>query len=241
MGDANIIEGDYQFKALHLGNPIQRFWHYSKQLAISRFLPPSCDDFVLDIGCGSGVVSRFLSDRGAKVLGIDANPAAIEFASRTYGSSSVRFQLGYVDESIELDRQADKIYCLELIEHIYLHQARDMLNLFSGMLKPGGRVLLTTPNYLSLWPVIEWGMDKLHLAPTMEEHQHVTHYTGSRLERLCRETGFRIEILSSFCLLSPWVALANWKLAEYFFGIECSLPLKWGSVLIIVMSKETSS
>ncbi|MCE5277342.1 MAG: methyltransferase domain-containing protein [Planctomycetaceae bacterium] len=236
-GDTTAIGGDYQHRALTQGPAVQRFWHYSKQLAVARLLPPAAGEFALDVGCGSGVISHYLAGRGASVLGIDANEAAIDFARSQGPGDGARFQCGLVDEAFALERPADKIYCLEVIEHLYADQGRRMLDVFAGLLARGGRVMLTTPNYASAWPLIERTMDLLHLAPPLREHQHVTHYTPRRLRRLCTDAGFTVERLMTQCFIAPWAAALSWRLAERLAAAEFRCDLRLGSILVAVLRK----
>ncbi|MCE5325134.1 MAG: methyltransferase domain-containing protein [Planctomycetaceae bacterium] len=237
IGDTTVIGGDYQHRALTHGPAVQRFWHYSKQLAVAKLLPPASGEFVLDVGCGSGVISHFLANQGPAVLGIDANEAAIEFARSHGQGDGARFLCGLVDEAFALERPADKIYCLEVIEHLYAGQGRQMLDVFAGLLAPGGQVLLTTPNYASAWPAIERTMDLLHLAPPMREHQHVTHYTPRRLRKLCTAAGFKVERLMTHCFIAPWAAALSWRLAERLAAAEFRYDLRLGSILVAVLRK----
>jgi len=237
-GDTTKIPGDYQYHALTQGNAVQRFWHHSKQLAIRRFLPPAEGDHILDVGCGSGVVASFLGQSGATVLAIDGNEDAIAFATRQFSRPNVNFKLGLIEDLAGLDqRPFDKIYCLELIEHIYLNQTRELFKQFGALLKPGGEVLVTTPNYHSLWPMIEWILDTAKLAPQMSEHQHVEFFYASKLEKLGVEAGFEIKRSSSMCFVAPWLAPLSWRLAEKVDGFESKFPFHPGSVLIGVFSK----
>jgi 2-polyprenyl-3-methyl-5-hydroxy-6-metoxy-1,4-benzoquinol methylase len=237
VGDTIKIGGDYQYKALTQGNPVQRFWHFSKHLSIMRYLPPSSQDNIIDVGCGSGVITSFLGESGASVVGVDGNSEAIEFANKKFSQPNITFKLGLVDDEFELAKSVDKIYCLEVIEHIYREQGRNMLNNFWRLLKPGGQVFLTTPNYKSLWPLIEWSMDKLGLAPPLAEHQHVEFYSMKKLRRLALECGFEIKVTSTTCLLSPWVAPINWTLAKRVDALESNLPGNMGSILVVVLGK----
>jgi 2-polyprenyl-3-methyl-5-hydroxy-6-metoxy-1,4-benzoquinol methylase len=77
-------------------------------LSIKRYLPPKPSDTVLDVGCGSGVVTSFLGEFGATVVGIDGNLDAIQFANQQFSHPNVKFQLGLVDENIQLDMLIDK-------------------------------------------------------------------------------------------------------------------------------------
>lgn len=51
--------------------------------AFDRLLSVESDDEMLDVGCGNGVVSRYLANKGARVTGIDASVDLIDYA-RTY-------------------------------------------------------------------------------------------------------------------------------------------------------------
>jgi len=51
-------------------------------------------DFVLDIGCGDGFFStRFFAQRAKKVIAVDIEPSAIEYAKRNYANSRIEFVL----------------------------------------------------------------------------------------------------------------------------------------------------
>lgn len=237
-GDRVDISGDYQYRAINQGNAIQRFWHFSKILAIDTLLPPCTDDTVLDVGCGSGVISHFLGATAEKVIGIDANPDAVKFAQQMYAKSNVHFQVGLADQLNEQEASFTKIYCLELIEHIYEFQFKSMLGCFSRLLKPGGKVFLTTPNYRSMWPLIEFLMDCLKLVPTMADHQHVTKYNRYKLRNLCVAGGFSMQNIRTMCFAAPWIAPFSWQAAKKLAKAEFSLSLIPGSILICVLSKE---
>ncbi len=240
-GDIIGISGDYQYRALTEGGPVQRFWHYSKQLVITRLLPPQPGQKVIDIGCGSGVISSFLGRSGAQVLGVDGNPQAVEFATGKFATDNVRFALGLVDETFHARWPADRIYCLEVIEHVYAHQAIQMLRVFHSLLVAGGKVFLTTPNYASAWPVIEYLMDSLGLAPPLRGHQHVQRYNRWKLRKLCIDAGFEVERIASYCFLAPWLAPLSWALAEKLAGLEARLDLGAGAILACVLRKADNS
>jgi len=236
-GDTVKIGGGYQYKALTEGNSIQRMWHLSKQLAIEKLMPPEKGDSIVDVGCGSGVITSFLGEFDVTVLGIDGNPEAINFAVDRFAKNNVTFMLGLVDESFGEAESYDKIYCLEVIEHLPLYQGRNMLNVFYNLLKPEGKVFLTTPNYRSMWPIIERLMDKFHLTPTLKDHQHVEFYHSKKLSKLAIDCGFKIDTLTSNCFLSPWIAPISWKLAKRLSFLEMNMSICFGSVLLTVLSK----
>lgn len=236
-GDAIAIPGDYQHRALHEGPAVQRFWHLSKQLAIQQLLPSQPGDFILDVGCGSGVISGFLGESGATVLGLDGSADAVAYATRTFANDHVSFRQALVDEHFSVDRPVDKIYCLEVIEHIYPPQAQRMLEIFCATLRPGGAVFMTTPNYRSLWPLIEWGMDRFSSAAHLSEDQHVAKYTPATLRALAGKTGLRVRSERTMSLAAPWLAPLGMGLARRVHDAEMSFHHGLGSICVIVLEK----
>jgi 2-polyprenyl-3-methyl-5-hydroxy-6-metoxy-1,4-benzoquinol methylase len=236
-GDSITIPGDYQLRASQSPNSVQRFWHAAKKLVIEKELPPLAGDVILDAGCGSGVIADYLATSGADVTAIDANPGAIDFAASAFQRPNLRFRSGFVDEDVSLDRPVDKIYSLEVIEHMYPPQGLAMLQNFVRLLRPGGRVLLTTPNYRSVWPLLEWTVDALRLVPTLDEEQHIARYHRRSLEEIGEKAGLRVDKVRSVCFLSPWIAPLSWALATATAKREMALPIPAGCILVAVMEK----
>lgn len=233
-GDTINIDGGYQHRALTSGPAMQRFWHHSKLMAISQLLPTAENDFVLDIGCGSGVISNHLAGTGASVLAIDGNEEAIAFAQRQYGSPQIEFRHGLVDEHFQVANPVDKAYCLELIEHIYYPQGRQLLGHIRTALREEGQIFLTTPNYHSTWPVIEWVMDHTGRAPQLAGDQHVEFFNPKKLREIMVDSGFEIQYLGTKCGFAPWVAPLSWSLAERLQTSELNSRRTFGSILVCV-------
>src|SRR6476620_9903836 len=221
-GDAIQISGDYQARALKSDRAAQRFWHEAKFRLIERVAMPGKHDRVLDAGCGSGTISHFLSLHAGDVVGIDSNPSAIAYAGGAYKAPNLQFRLGQFDD-LAGDKSFDKIYSIEVIEHLYEHQVADVLSLFHKLTNPGGQLFLTTPNYRSAWPIIEWALDRLALAAKMDEVQHVTHFTKRKLTAICERAGWRVHHIGTFNGLAPFVSPISRRLALGMEKIEFSL------------------
>lgn len=235
LGDTIRIDGGYQHRAMYSKNAIQRFWHHTKFLIINELLPPKQPDFVIDVGCGSGVITSYLGKYSRKVLGIDCNSLAISYARRHFKSENVDFIEALVDENLILPEQPVKVYCLELIEHIFYEQALMMLRNIRNLSAQGVMMLITTPNYKSMWPAIEWAMDRFTSAPQMDEHQHVTRYDKKRLMELALKSGWHVKDIRTISFLSPWIAPLSWKLATTVHYIEEKTNYIPGSIIVSVL------
>jgi 2-polyprenyl-3-methyl-5-hydroxy-6-metoxy-1,4-benzoquinol methylase len=237
LGDAIAIDGGYQHRALTEGFVVQRFWHAEKSRMIGKFSRPQAGERVLDIGCGSGVISDVLRSFGASVIAVDGNPDAISYARRTFGDSGIEFHLGQVDEVSAKRGSIDRSYCLEVIEHLYLNQVESLFRRVSDLTRPGGTLTLTTPNYHGVWPAIEWTLDLIEAVPHLDGDQHVTRFTAKSLRALLEKTGWRVDRLTTFSTIAPWLSVAGWSLAERAASIEDRMSLRWGSILFAVATK----
>jgi len=204
---------------------------------IRKFSPPAEGDRVLDIGCGSGVIADVLASMGATTTGIDANPAAVEYARQTFRRSNLDFRLGLIEEIEFPDGTVDGVYCLELIEHLYEPQVRELFSTVHRLCRAGGTFTITTPNYSGVWPFVERFLDTLRLVPRLEGAQHVTRFTRERLQRLLEETGWRVDVMTTFSTLAPFVSVLGWQLAERVAAVEDDLDFRFGSILFAVARK----
>jgi len=75
---------------------------------------------VLDLGCGGGLLSEPLAQRGAQVLGIDASPgnvAAAQLHAKTAGIA-VEYRLGEPQAALGDEAPFDVVLALEVVEHV---------------------------------------------------------------------------------------------------------------------------
>jgi 2-polyprenyl-3-methyl-5-hydroxy-6-metoxy-1,4-benzoquinol methylase len=211
-GDAVEISGDYQARALESPWAAQRFWHAAKIRLLDRVAPVASDARVADAGCGSGVAANHLAATAREVVGFDSNPRAIAFASRAYPRPNLRFVLGPFNRMLD-EGPFDHIVCCEVLEHLYLEQARETLALFARAASSGATLVLTTPNAGSGWPLIEWLLDRSGLVPTLDEAQHLTLFNRTLLRRCCESAGWRVEEIGTFNGVAPFLAPVSERLA----------------------------
>lgn len=233
VGDAIQIPGNYQFQAAFKGSAPQRFWHQTRFEVCLDMLELGSSMRVLDVGCGSGVFADMVAAcHGTKVTAVDGNFEAISFAQKQFRRPNLEFRNGLVDELAFESSSFERISFLEVIEHIHPEQGRAVLRTFHRLLSPGGRLVISTPNTRSYWPALEWTLDRLHLVPTMEGDQHVAGYHPQSLQTLGEESGFRLVSTRTLFVISPWVALAAWRLATALHRLETKSPIQMGALLV---------
>lgn len=106
---------------------------------------------VLDFGCGSGRVARYVAPRCASLVAVDASTAMLELArSRLAGIPNLRFVLSR-DSTIPdvADASVDHVYSILVLQHLEREDAFLVLRELWRVLRPGGSALLTFPNLLS--------------------------------------------------------------------------------------------
>jgi SAM-dependent methyltransferase len=100
---------------------------------------------VLDAGCGTGYGAAELALAGAaSVTGTDIAAEAVGHARSRYGSERVRFVQGSCETLPFSDGAFDLLVAFEVIEH--LDRWQDLLLEAKRVLKPGGILLVSTPN-----------------------------------------------------------------------------------------------
>ncbi len=101
---------------------------------------------VLDIASGEGYGSALLARTARSVVGVDADPAAVEYGRRTYYAANLRFVHGSCSDVPAADGSFDLAVSFETIEHVAEHDR--MLDEMRRVLVPGGVLVLSSPNKL---------------------------------------------------------------------------------------------
>jgi ubiquinone/menaquinone biosynthesis C-methylase UbiE len=156
----------------------QFFRHFPKRVNV-----------VLDVGCNTGRGGKILKelDRHLKIIGLDCLDSRLERIPLDIYEQKI---CSYSTDISLADGSVDVILAGEFIEHLYTDDVVKTLTEFYRLLKPEGRLLLTTPNpnYIRL---------KL-TGKTVLGGAHVSQHYPSELKRQLAQIGFvNITILGS--------------------------------------------
>jgi SAM-dependent methyltransferase len=97
---------------------------------------------VLDLPCGSGMLTKMLLDQGIDVVAADLNPAAFILPGRRAVHADLNAPLPFENEEF------DGVACVEGVEHI--ENPHHLVREANRLLPVGGKVFITTPNVLSI-------------------------------------------------------------------------------------------
>ena len=151
---------------------------------------------LLDVGCGTGAFSIGAALRGYRVLGLswdERNQSVASQRAVLCRASSALFEIFDVrrlSRRTDLVDSFDVVICLETIEHIV--EDLKLMRSLANCVKPGGRLLLTTP--YELYRPIDGDIGPFSVA---EDGGHVRRgYSRAMLEELCDHVGLKVEAIS---------------------------------------------
>lgn len=128
-----------EFKPLHDINPLRlNYINQHAGLAGKK---------VLDIGCGGGILSESMAQKGAVVKGIDLGEAPLSVAKLHAKEEGVEIEYQSIsaeDIAAQEPQSYDVVTCMEMLEHVPDPAA--IVQACSDLVKPGGHVFFSTIN-----------------------------------------------------------------------------------------------
>ena len=127
------------FKPLHAINPLRVNFIDTQS--------PVCERDILDVGCGGGILCEALSQRGARVTGIDMGEAPLEVAKLHTIESGAKIDYRQITAEALADEEPGKydiVTCLEMLEHV--PDPASVVKACARLVKPGGDLYFATIN-----------------------------------------------------------------------------------------------
>lgn len=131
-----------------------------KQAEYDRHLMALLDlkasDHVLDLGCGTGVLTRMIADQldaaaGGESVGIDAAGKMISVARKKRGTPNCRFEVMAAEDLGFDDASFDAVVSSLFFHHVPLDLKQKALAEACRVLKPGGRLVIADMHIPTTW------------------------------------------------------------------------------------------
>jgi 2-polyprenyl-6-hydroxyphenyl methylase/3-demethylubiquinone-9 3-methyltransferase len=173
-------------RPLHELNPL-RLRYIEKAAALSGA-------HVLDVGCGGGILSEAMANRGAQVLGIDLSRAVLDVAElhALEGKLQIQYRAVAAEElAAEQPSNFDLVTCMEMLEHVPDPAA--ILGALATLARPGADVIVSTLNRKPVaFAVAIIGAEYIARALPRGTHEYLKFIRPSELARWGREVGLTL-------------------------------------------------
>ncbi|WP_373071986.1 class I SAM-dependent methyltransferase [Sulfurimonas sp.] len=178
----------------------------SRYKFVAKMLKPT--DEVLEVGCGSGLGSIYLSQNCKSVYGIDVQKQEIAEAQELSRRDNVKFEvkdLFLLDE----EKKYDSIVCLDVLEHLSIEDGRKFIEKISKLLKPNGFFACGVPSIYSY-----------EFQSPLSQASHINCPDRDDLER---ELSINFDRIFPFSMNDEMVHTGFQKLAWYYIML-CTSP-----------------
>ncbi|MBB5911792.1 SAM-dependent methyltransferase [Nocardia transvalensis] len=160
----------------------ENYWFRRHEIVYADLLPRCAGKTVLEAGSGEGYGANMIADVAARVTGLDYDVSAVEHVRVAY--PRVEMVQGNLAALPFEDASVDVVVNFQVIEHLW-DQAQ-FLRECLRVLRPGGELLISTPNRITFSP----GRD------TPLNPFHTRELNAAELSELLVEAGFRVDVMA---------------------------------------------
>lgn len=142
---------------------------------------------ILDIGCGEGYGTHYLSGFAREAVGVDYDEPIINYAKNKYQKENLSFYCLDIKSLSTLKNKFDIIYAFQVIEH--LREPDKFLRDVNNLLKEDGIFICSTPNKLDASPNSAIPLNRFHVKEYLfEEFKELmgNHFSGVEIFSLKR-------------------------------------------------------
>ena len=215
----------------HIKKGIQKNWHMTIFENVKKNITDTMID--LDYACGPGTfIGKFTN---AKSIGVDLSEQQIKYAKTNYESKGDFYTLKDFHIKDHEDK-FDVITVLGLLEFIDFKDAEKLIDDLLKLLKQGGKIIFTTPNYGGLMNILEVILNKL--GPINYKNEFKTRYTKNKINKLFsnKSKNYQVEKIVNFGI---FLSFLNIRISN----IASSLIIKlfngyFGFIFLISIQKE---
>ncbi|MEK6923190.1 MAG: class I SAM-dependent methyltransferase [Nanoarchaeota archaeon] len=213
------------------------FWTLSRNELLLKYINSSP---VMDVGCGSGILTKQLVGKNMDVYSLDIEERACELTSRFNDRKKIFSKSFEKITSKDLPKLKTIIFA-DVLEHVdtdveFLIKAHELLT-------DDGKIVISVPCYMFLWTEND------------VVRGHKRRYSKQQLREILKYAGFKVEKMFFWNLLSVPVILGakifgsrvphesvsesklNNVLSIYFTQIENKIPVPFGSTLVCIARK----
>lgn len=142
---------------------------------------------LLDVGAGAGLFLERARARGWEVAGVEPAPFGVSFARRFL---NIELFQGPLSDSPFEEESFDAIVLQDVIEHV--PSPKEVLKKVYRLLKTGGVVMITTPNYQSISRALyrsNWSL--------ISPGEHLSLFRPKTLRKALDKSGLTVRLLKS--------------------------------------------
>lgn len=234
------VEEDVKYADMQRGKAYRDIGALKHKDKLLHLLDINKGEKILDVGCEVGAMMVYTGLMGAEVSGVDIDPDSVKKANLYLEKYGIKGRAIAGDaRNLEFpDNSFDKVVSSDFLEHMKSEDNIRVLEEIRRVVKPGGIIVIKTPNLAYLKCSRRFKMLKRLLKfknpfsvviPHTEGHghQHIGLLTKSRLIKILKAAGFL-----NFCFhydINSKIERVNYPLAEF---------LSWNPLLRNIFTDE---
>lgn len=160
----------------------ENYWFRRHEIVYARLLERCAGATVLEAGSGEGYGANMIADVATRVIGLDYDTSAVEHVRAAY--PRVEMIQGNLADLPLVDASVDVVVNFQVIEHLW--DQGQFLRECLRVLRPGGQLLISTPNRITFSP----GRD------TPLNPFHTRELNATELAELLEQAGFRVDVMA---------------------------------------------